>query len=91
VNNNYCGRVVHIDDTCIWLETNPTNSFAIGTYVLQTVYILKDYRISSSKLHAYGVSKVGGSSVPPDILVTIDYTNNTGTTKYFVGDAEILY
>lgn len=95
-NSNDVERVIGIDkiNNKIYVEKNITNSFSAlsPTYMRQTVYILKNYIIGEPWEQEIGTSKIGGSHVPTDTLITIKY-NNTSTTEdvNFVGRVEFLY
>ncbi len=53
---------------------------------------MKDYDIGHPWEHEIGNTKIGGSYVPADVEVTIEYTNNSTTDdKLFVGRVEYLY
>lgn len=89
------GRVLSVNKNTnkIYVEFNPIHSFnaATPTYVLQTIYILKNYEIQEPWEHNIGQSKIGGAYVPADIAITIDYTNNTNATSVILGRVEYLY
>ena len=94
VNDDDVGRVLGIDieNGKIYVETAPTNTFNAGTtYVRQTVYFMKDWNVGSGGAYSIGESKIGGSYIPADTIVTAIYTNNSGTEKTFVGSVEYLY
>jgi hypothetical protein len=93
---NNLGRVVGINKElrAIYMENPPTNSFlAAGpTYVRQSVTPIRHYKISGPWQHVIGSNKIGGSSVPTDVKVTLSYTNNSvDTDKELVGNVEYLY
>jgi hypothetical protein len=89
------GRVISIDSISnkLYLEKNPDNSYSPGAYVRQTICFIKDYVLSRSWERAIGSSKIGGASIPPNVYVTAEYTNNslTGNAKTLYGHCEILY
>lgn len=95
-NNDDTERVVRVDTTnnYIYVETNVTNSYlaATPTYVRQSVYSVKEYDIGHPWEHEIGATKIGGSYVPANVDVTIEYTNNSVTDdKLLVGRVEYLY
>ena len=94
VNNDDVGRVlgVDIENSKIYVETAPTNTFNAGTtYVRQTVYFMKDWDLGSAGSYSIGESKIGGSYIPTDTIVTATYTNNSSAERTFVGAVEYLY
>lgn len=95
-NADDLGRVVYVDKSNlkVYVENNCTNTFSAftPTYVRQTVYSLKDCEIGVPWVHDIGQSKIGGSYIPADTIVTIEYENlSTDTDKEIVGLVEYLY
>ncbi len=95
-NNDDTERVIKVDTTnnYIYVETNPSNSYlaATPTYVRQTVYTIKNYDIGPAWEHEIGVSKIGGSYIPANVLITVDYDNKSVTDdKILIGRVEYLY
>lgn len=95
-NNDNVERIIDIDTTnnYIYVETNLTNSYSVATptYIKQSIYFMKDYDIGHPWEHEIGASKIGGSYVPPNMEVTIEYTNlSTTDDKLFIGRVEYLY
>lgn len=95
-NNDYMCRVLHVDkiNNKVYLELNCSNSYSMfsPTYVKQTVYIVYNYKIGEPWEHEIGASKIGGSYIPKDIFITVDYTNgSTGIDKTVTGHIEYLY
>jgi len=95
-NNDNVERVIDIDKTnnYIYVENNLVNSysFATPTYIKQSIYFMKDYDIGHPSKHNIGETKIGGSYVPTNIEVTIEYINKSTTNdKLFVGKVEYLY
>jgi len=97
VNSTYMGRAVAVDTTNnkIYVENNVDQSYLASspTYVLRTVYFLKNYKIDKAWNHVIGNSKIGGSYIPTDVFIHGEYTNNgtTGPAKTLVGHVEYLY
>lgn len=96
INENDLGRILSFNEehSKIWVEKNPTNIFSplSPTYVKQTVYMIKDYLIyGSSSQHNIGQSKIGGSYIPADVVITAEYLNHSDEEKLFVGRLEFLY
>lgn len=95
-NTDDCGRVISVDtvNDKLYLETNLTNSFlaATPTYIKITVFNIKDYQIGPAWERKIGDSKIGGSTIPKNVSVQIDYENKSNTVvKTFVGTVEYLY
>lgn len=61
------------------------------TYVLRSGYYLHNYWFDEPMLHEIGNKKIGGSYVPANIPVLIEYTNNSSDAKVFVGRVEYIY
>lgn len=90
-----CGKVLFIDtlNSKVYVENDITLSFspASPTYVLQTVYMFKDADLGEPWLHDIGRSKIGGSYIPANTVVTVHYKNNSNFSKKVVGRVEYLY
>lgn len=90
------GRVISVDKVTnkVYTEKNVDNSYlAVSpSYIRQSVYFMKDYLIDGAWRYVIGESKVGGSHIPEDTLVTVEYKNNSVTAnKEFTGYVEFLY
>lgn len=95
-NNDDLCRVIGIDknNSKVYVEVNPSNSYSFTspTYIRQTVYTIFNYEIGSVGEHEIGSSKIGGSYIPADTFITIEYINgSTGTDKKLSGRIEYLY
>ncbi len=94
-NYNDLGRLICLDavNGKIRVEKNPTNIFSplSPTYVLQSIYMVRDYELSAPWEHDIGNSKIGGSYIPADVMITIYYQNHSDEDKHFVGRVEYLY
>ncbi len=95
VNTEDLGRVKEIDNTNnkINIEIPTTKSFsaATPTYVRQTVYVVKNYEIGLPQRYKIGEGKIGGSHIPENTQVVVEYTNTTSTSKDFYSQIEYLY
>lgn len=96
VNQDDVARVLLVDvsNLKIYVETNLVNSFLASspTYIQMTVYAFKNYEMCVPWEHEIGQSKIGGSYLPKDVLVSLDYHNmSTDTDKIFIGRVEYLY
>jgi hypothetical protein len=89
-------KVIHIDtsNNKVYVDTNVTNSYlaATPTYAQQTVAVIKDYEIGEPWEHSIGDSKIGGTWLPKDTIISVSYDNKSATDdKTFVGRVEYLY
>ena len=95
VNNDNLGPVTSIDKDNLTITcTNPTtNAFSAvsPTYVVQNIYMLRDFEIGPPFHIPIGDGKIGGSSIPAGTVVRVNYTNNGIVTKRFVPYIEYLY
>jgi len=89
------GRILSVDveGKKIYFETPTTQSFAAAgpTYVRQTAYTIKDYEIGPGHRYVVGDSKIGGSYIPKNVIVQVDYTNMGTIPKKFIAQIEYLY
>ena len=85
-------RIVSVDSetSSIFLETASTAAFASGTFVKRTVYYFKDLDLPGG-ITTVGNSTFTSSLIPANVVVQIDYTNNTATPKNFIGFVEYFY
>jgi hypothetical protein len=91
----YC-EVMCIDkqNNGILIEKSPTEIYSplSPTYVMISVYMIKDYEIGPPWENDIGASKIGGSYIPADTLVSIEYVNHSDDEdKIFLGRIEYLY
>jgi len=90
-----CGRVLEIDtDNKTITVENPVDSEYLATsptYVRQTVKMIPNLILSGSARTQLGESKIGGSYLPPNIVIRLIYKNLTGTAKKFSFILEYLY
>ena len=79
-NNDILGRVVGVDRVLntFTMETAATNAFSAGTYIKMTKRVLNT-PVGPSSTHSWGESKIGGSYVPANAIITVKYTNNHAT------------
>jgi hypothetical protein len=95
-NADRVGRVISVDQTnnCIYVDTNLTNSFlaTTPTYIRRSICPLKNYIIGAPSEENIGIEKIGGSYVPGDTVVTVEYKNKSTTdNKIFIGALRYLY
>jgi hypothetical protein len=86
-----CGEVYNIVNNVVSFTIPLNQDFHTGDYVQMTVQPVRNYIISTPWLHVIGDSKIGSSSIPPNTLCGIEYTNNTSSTKTFLFSFEYLY
>lgn len=95
VNNDDLGRVIAIDKntSTVTVETASTHSFLVTSpsYIIQNIYMMKDYEIGAPHRYEIGESKIGGSYVPAGTVVRVSYTNNGLAQKNIVTRLEYLY
>lgn len=95
VNTDNMNDIVAIDrdNNIIYLNNNPTHTFlSTGpTYVQLSVYPIKDFVIGDAGRYTFGSGILSSSYVPADIPVTLKYTNNSSTDKFFAGQVEYFY
>lgn len=95
VNNDSLGEVIDIDkdNLTITCSIPTTNSFSASspTYVVQNIYMLRDFEIGPPFHIVIGECKIGGSSIPAGITVRVNYKNNGIVSKRFVPYIEYLY
>lgn len=90
------GRVIEIGSGTITVELAPSTTWTYNAlapiYVRMSVYLIKDFELSIPWQHVIGESKIGGSYVPANTLITATYQNtgNSGTRE-LVGSVEYLY
>lgn len=95
-NSNDMGRIISIDkvNNTISTEYTNTNTFdsSTPTYVKQTRYYLRNFELGESTKHTIGNSKIGGSYIPANTNITVEYENkSSSTTKTIIGTIEYLY
>jgi hypothetical protein len=62
------------------------------TYVQMTSRVIRDMYIPvGNQRYAFAEKKIGGRSLPANIPITLNYTNNSGNAKTFTYYVEILY
>jgi len=93
VTKDDLGETILVDqpNAKIYVENAPSNSYSPGTYIMMTVYHLKNYNIGYRSNYVIGESKIGGSYIPANTKVKITYNNNSNTEKRIVGSVEYLY
>jgi hypothetical protein len=93
VNTSDMGRVLYKSSNSIFCENPPATTFsaATPTYVKQTVYVVKDYILGAIGRNIIGEGKLGGSYVPSDVKVRVQYTNTHGVENTFTASYEYLY
>lgn len=94
-NNNLMGKVKAIDTSTkkITLTESAENSFAVATptYVKMSVCMVDNVELDNDDRVNLGDSKIGGSYIPADIVMTAKYKNNSTTARKFRVKLEYLY
>jgi hypothetical protein len=87
------GRCVMIDKINKKISTEfPTNAnYLPGSYIQQTVEMIRKIEFTHPQIIIIGGDKIGSSYVPPNIIGRIKYTNNNGQAKKFTFYNEYLY
>lgn len=94
-NNDILGRVLSLDtgNNTLTMETAAANGFLASTptYVQVSVKTIDNYTIGEPSRYEIGKDKIGGSYVPANTTIRVDYTNNGGSSKDFYAIIEYLY
>jgi len=92
-NKEDLGETVKVDKqgAKIYVQKAPVNNYSPGSYIMMTVYHLKNYQLGYGSNYIIGESKIGGSYIPADVKVKITYTNHDPLEKRIVGSVEYLY
>lgn len=86
------GRVISVGSDFVLVENSPSVTYlSSNTIIKQNVYILKDFELGNSWCIDVGESKIGGSYLPSQIIVRLEYTNNYTSTQSILGVLEYLY
>jgi len=85
------GRVIKVLPNKIWVENNISTTIAVNNYLLQTIYFIKNYEVSFAGLKTFGASKIIASYLPANVIVEIEYINNSNIEKTILGQVEYLY
>lgn len=95
VNSFNGGRVLakSIVNGTISIETPSIGTFLATSpcYVQTTVKTIDNYVIGPPSRYEIGKDKIGGSYVPSNTPISVEYTNNGNTTKDFYAVIELLY
>jgi len=87
------GRVIGIDKVSnkITVELPTVHAFNPGTFVQQTIKMLQDFELGMAGHYDLGGKKIGGSYVPANTPISVDYVNKSNIDKVFLGWTEFLY
>lgn len=95
VNTNDCERVVGIDRIAktVTVETPATNAFLATspTYCQMTVAFVPHLMLRDRYVMEIGKDVIGGSLIPPGVVLRLNYQNNEGSTKTFSIVVEMKY
>lgn len=94
-NADNLARVIAIDaiNNTITTELATTHSFtaASPTYIKVNVRPVDQLELVAGLQYALGMKKIGGSFIPANTVVTVDYFNKTNVAKNLVFAYEYLY
>lgn len=93
VNTNELGEVLSVNTTnnTITITTPPTNDFNTNSFIKMTIHNIKDFYLYDTGPFIIGDSRIGSSYLPPNIPITLSYTNNSETNKVFNWVVEYMY
>jgi hypothetical protein len=95
VNTNNLGRIIGIDlvNNILTVETATANAFAAATptYVQISIRPIDTFEFGPPMSYVFGVKKIGGSYLPANTVVNVNYLNNSDTQKTLVIGYEYLY
>ena len=95
VNTSELTELLAIDKDAGTITVNTASDIAYSaatpTYVRFSVPFMKDVELGHPCRMSIGESKITGSYVPAGVVVSCEYTNNTGVDKRICSYLEILY
>lgn len=95
INTDNVGRVTAVNaiDNTINVETATTHAFAATTPTLVKVNIkpIDNFQLVAGLPFTLGIKKIGGTFLPANTIVTIDYLNKGNAQKTLVFGYEYLY
>jgi len=90
IDTNNLGQLISKTANSIYVTESPLINFSSG-YIMQSIYMIKDYIFDEPWNVDISSKKIGGTYIPQDTIVTLEYTNNTTASKTMVGKYEFLY
>lgn len=85
--------VLAIDKTNLKLtvDRNLENQAEVNDYVKQSVVMMQDFYVHPDKFYEIGDKKLGGSFIPKDKVIRVEYTTTALTAFEFQFWIELLY
>lgn len=95
IGSDSLGYITNIDSensqiTTQYASENPYLASS-PSYIQITIYIVHQNEIMTPWQHIIGESKIGGSHIPANTEITVDYHNKSNVDKILVGKVEYLY
>jgi hypothetical protein len=95
VNTDNLGRIIHVNKNTNTIRTEFTTTHPFGvspiTFVKMTIKPIDDFKIGFPGSYVIGTGKIGGSYIPANFTIRIEYTNIHDTTINFYPMVEFLY
>jgi len=93
INNIFIGECINIDKTAltITIDTPSIINAVIGNYCTITINNIKNFLLKKNATYELGRKTIGGSSIPANTIVRINYENKSQTTKELYVQWEYLY
>lgn len=95
VNVNDCGEVLEVDKInhtlLVDIATTVDFDYTTPTYVLQTIYMAKDFYLPPDGRYPVGDDKIGASFLPKNTVVQMQYHKNDAEDKKLWVIANRLY
>lgn len=92
-NTNQLGIISNIDkiNSVITFTTPIVDTFQQGTFVKISVVVIENFIFGYPGSYTFGESKIGGSHIPANTIIRVNYTNNGEVTKKFYPVIDYLY
>lgn len=87
VNTDELGKITAIDkvNSIITFATPTTHAFAIGSLVRLNIHTIDNFIICKPMISSYGITYghkgIKGKTVPPGVIIRVNYTNVSGLAK----------
>jgi hypothetical protein len=90
-NKDVLGRVLEIGDNSITVETETEHAFAAMTPVKIQMKMGHDLKFAGSGAVSFGNNMIGGTPIPANTEIHVEYTNNEGSAKNMMLMLEYRY
>ncbi len=94
-NSENPGKVIAVDkeNSTVTLSAGVVNNYLVSspTTVAMTVMLVENFRLHGTTTVEVGYSKIGGSFIPANTIIRLEYQNTTSSPKTFSGFLELLY